>query len=407
MHCLIKWIIIFCFIISFGHKSQAQEPYNTPTMNLLLAKGNYTMKIDSIIFIENNRNKYKEKFQYSFDINNKLIFFRKYQWDTMQLSYNLISIYKYEHLNDSIVDYYSDTSELFTLSNKYKMSYKRNNKIHSYHLSKWEASKWSLFYKVDTFLNSLNKPDSIITSLWNDTLGLFQKIDYINYEYESNNEILSTYTTIFNVKKYIKKYYDTDNKWIELVFGTKNKTDTNYIERLYYDKFGNLDSVQYYNVIRTHSNVTIVPQVNSYTKYTYDTNIKIENVLFDYSSEYFGSPFQNMVLMENLSNIQYPNYDQRIFFYSKITSYSNIICQNNAMSSIYPNPSEGYIMHSHKEKLGVKILDIYGRTIIYNRISNTEKLELNHLTNGFYIYQIYNLNSEMIESGKIEIIHPF
>ena len=75
------------------------------------------------------------------------------------------------------------------------------------------------------------------------------------------------------------------------------------------------------------------------------------------------------------------------FTESVVTSQVDI---NNSSISIFPNPSTNFIQISGLNKTTYKIIDILGAEIKAGRISDTERINIQDLTNGLYFLKFEN-----------------
>jgi ligand-binding sensor domain-containing protein len=91
---------------------------------------------------------------------------------------------------------------------------------------------------------------------------------------------------------------------------------------------------------------------------------------------------------------------------SKITdvpAITNDIIKDDII--IYPNPSNGeFNFHSSVKKYHLKIFNAQGK-IVYNRINNSSKIEINpnQISKGIYIAKVENLTNHLITTKKILI----
>jgi len=79
-----------------------------------------------------------------------------------------------------------------------------------------------------------------------------------------------------------------------------------------------------------------------------------------------------------------------------INSIENI----NLNFNIYPNPTQDYFFLC-KDVNRVEIYDISGRKIIDKTIFTDERIYRENISNGLYIYLLYNREGKQIENGKI------
>ena len=80
---------------------------------------------------------------------------------------------------------------------------------------------------------------------------------------------------------------------------------------------------------------------------------------------------------------------------------SEDIFKNNLKYSIYPNPTDDYLIlkisDNEAENLSYQLYNIQGKVIQYNKIMNREsKISMNSYVSGIYLIKIYDKNREIM-----------
>ena len=72
----------------------------------------------------------------------------------------------------------------------------------------------------------------------------------------------------------------------------------------------------------------------------------------------------------------------------------------NSNFKIYPNPTKDYF-NVNTQANRIEIYDISGRKIMNKTIFTERKIYREDISNGLYIYRLYNEKEKQIENGKI------
>jgi hypothetical protein len=73
---------------------------------------------------------------------------------------------------------------------------------------------------------------------------------------------------------------------------------------------------------------------------------------------------------------------------------------------VYPNPANTVVFIDAKnhETVVLKLYDVMGHLVIDKTVASTEKIDINNLSNGIYIYKLYHNDTEL-KVGKLIITH--
>lgn len=74
--------------------------------------------------------------------------------------------------------------------------------------------------------------------------------------------------------------------------------------------------------------------------------------------------------------------------------------------TVYPNPANTVVFIDAKnyETVVLKLYDVMGHLVIDKTVASTEKIDINNLSNGIYIYKLYHNDTEL-KVGKLIITH--
>ena len=347
---------------------------------------------------------FNEKEENSFNSNNKPITITYYDWNNNLA--NWIPYYKLDYVYDS-----NGLNIQLTESN-------------------WDTltNLWKFSYKVETLYNS----------------GFKLQDMYFNFDSNSNLWLYS-YKTEYNTNISMSFNWDSNiNQWIanskeEYTFNLNNKktqelvsnwnTSTNqwvasYKNDYVYNQTG--DIIQY---ISSNWNISFNQWVmNGKTEYVYDSNGNmIQELDFswnstigqwnnNYKSELsYNNNFTYNQLLLPLAYNEEP--DIEIYFNNMLTEYrafnmnNNGFWENNGIQNfyysqqnvnalnsiekseikIYPNPASTYLtinLTNNSSQTEFELFNIQGERLISKTIGKKETINIEHLSNGFYLYSL-------------------
>lgn len=88
-----------------------------------------------------------------------------------------------------------------------------------------------------------------------------------------------------------------------------------------------------------------------------------------------------------------------------LTSATSSLFDLTKTVSVYPNPANDFVNFKVDglENGTITINSITGQEVVNASISGTEKVNVNHLNNGVYIYTVRNANGEVVKTNKLII----
>lgn len=103
----------------------------------------------------------------------------------------------------------------------------------------------------------------------------------------------------------------------------------------------------------------------------------------DGGGTWYNSPYQGSVMIHP------------VFGTLRELDNVNTIPENKTDFSIYPNPANDRLFLNYKStvtsaQLSYSVIDVYGRTILHDKLSNAESIDISMLSEGVYFIQIVN-----------------
>lgn len=394
-------IILICFSLTF---LKAQD-------RILNSRGSYSKLLDSIVFEERNPNIGYQKIKtfYEYNSNYYVKSQTEYSWDTVLKKYNFSKRnFNYISENPYVYEVSNDSLGINTHTIRYLQIDSVFSLKKSSYLYKFENNYWSIFSKLDSFINPINNFVDSILYYDSDSIGKLKLFAWYKYEYNNNQlSLLYNGTIGFNGlwdynSLFEHRYYDNAGLWTSVIMTNRKNRDTSYKVQFYYDSSNNLDSLKYI-YIKFNNGIRYL-DTGVYTNFKYDKNIEFKNVRFNYTHEYYGNPYVHMLLEEIEANTSGLFYSKRKFYYSD-NKFNSINVTQNSEINIYPNPANNNLSIEIEKPIYFKLSDLLGREILTKEFQRTTNLDLSHIPIGLYIYQIFNQNNEPIQSNKLEIKH--
>jgi hypothetical protein len=99
----------------------------------------------------------------------------------------------------------------------------------------------------------------------------------------------------------------------------------------------------------------------------------------------------------NGATCTYKNQDSLMYSRTK-TFFNQYICNlttgltNNSFEksevNIYPNPTNSYIQENLEDSFEIQIFNLTGKLLLSKAVSQNEKIDISHFTNGIYLSKI-------------------
>ena len=156
-------------------------------------------------------------------------------------------------------------------------------------------------------------------------------------------------------------------------------------------------------------NVTQLVPTSKY-EYLYDNGTLLSELVAppanwfvpDYSEQIVSKPLSYISYEYNTENSTFEIYYLEVYFYNEHYPTKVIGSETSHIASIFPNPAQGYITFSFSGEFyqaSFELYDVTGRRVIFKQVESGERLNLEDLQSGIYLYRISA--EEQIQTGKL------
>ncbi len=349
------------------------------------SKGNCT----SLVTLGWNANLSKfenyEKEVNKFDSKNNLILKLFYLWDTDVLGWVNVNVTdnRYNANNQIISVTDSNFLDVFSINRKdYTYDVKGNNTLEVY--TKWNFTllKFENIKKVENTFDNNNRKTKTVWTFWDNNLKVWLNSIYFDYTYNSNGRELSrldftwdnTSSSFINTQK-VFHTYDLKENLTSSVFSEWDDEEEIWI--------------------------------NTYKKASvFDISIPVDQLVWPFNGEGHKSKLtQELEYNWNEVSSAWENDFKSTFNYSPFGSATINEIYNSSAITLFPNPANDKVFISIPNYSGnfeVKLMDLSGKILKVNEISNNGYLEVSEATKGIYLIQIYN-DSNLLGVRKLVI----
>lgn len=329
-----------------------------------------TLKYD--LFSDNEwRNSYKR--HYTYNENGKILLVVQSNWNSEQAAYTPGTRTEYNYdTNGNLIEVLSKT-----WSN--------------------ETSEWMLNQKQESTFNANGKITIFIQSSYSQSNQIWTPTRKVEYTYNSNGDILqymefdwsTTDNDFINKMKYAYTYPPSQRE-----MQRANWTDNSYwlnVKKIV-DTYDNLDNMilnETYNWNQTNNNW--IPEFKY--DFIYDLNLSINDLILPFWIQ-TSSLFRYKYLKTNYYMFNEENNDWTLFsadenYYSEqsTTAINNL---NPEFAAVYPNPASGEIrvITADSPNALLQLINIQGRIVLSQNVTNNETISLEGINNGLYIYRL-------------------
>jgi hypothetical protein len=321
---------------------------------------------------------YIAKTEYSYDTNDNIVLTVNYSWDTILNVWteNWKTEFAYNEIGNIILETsYSFTSNIWYQSRKNEYSYDSNGNLflHMQYHCEEGSNDWDNFRKWEYSYDDQGNQIMEIASSWFSFNDEWTKQRKNEYTYDSNGNLISSIG------------YDWDDgSWRETSISSYWPSDSpsRSGKKVYsYDSNGNLTLTEGYSWDDDDNEWFI--------------EAKLESNYYEHENQVFDIAYRWNTATGTWS------YDRKIEqHYSRInvTSAQEIV---NKTISFHPNPATDFISFKRNEsELSIfNLYDIQGRLVMKKEIHGNERLDIQHLKKGIYIYHL-NQNGK-VYNGKL------
>jgi hypothetical protein len=393
---------------------------------------------------------FDDKAEYTYNTNGNMLTASFYEWGSSRLGW--ITDSKYENTYDingnrtQSIFYFGKNSKDWRPSTKTENFYNSENKITETYSSSWydSASSLVLYEKSENSYNS--KGNLILTTgySWQKDLNRWEESYKYSYDYDLNEKLILrlalrlnentnewennlkteyTYDSLGNeLSDIIYKWNSTDNIWeiqskYEYTYNSEGYLIQKNTGRVWREtdngiEYGNAFDDYIYDSNRNlieHQRSSKFPNDPTYysTRYTYnyDLSYTLSDLFLPYSylspEEINNKPLEYIAYYWDDTNNDWINERKKIYYYSE----ENILTVKNTEPikiALYPNPVLNEIkfnLTNESKLITFELFDFQGRKIISKKINENEKLNLEYLNSGIYIY--YLIVGEKKQKGKL------
>ncbi len=379
-----------------------------------------------------------------YDSNERIISDFQYRWDTTGQQWIPVSLEEYNynidgkesiryeyHWDDSINIWGNKSRQYFFIYDQghlvYQLSYALNPKTggwikmarYEYTFdangnsilnlySEWDttAGQFINVEKVESKYDQKNNLINLISYYWNNFLLEWHPVYQSAFSYDSKKRILYRFNSswvgpmvgwlLSGKEEYL--YLSSSNKWDQLVYFAWDKSNALWQPRIkneyIYDSDGNLLNTKVYYWPTMNNKFELFSELNNRLDYNYSR----ENLITPISD--FTHKINESVSFYYLNN-QVTEKDSIKYYYSEqmATGNANV---NEKEFSIFPNPAMNYLVctwNRDNRSAVFELINLYGVKVLHKELSGSDKIFLDGLLKGVYIYQLRSGDKNFI--GKV------
>ncbi len=342
-----------------------------------------------------------EKHDWIYDAKGNNILHTSSEWDTIISSW--LPVYKNEMTYDingnsslDIASIWETGTSAWKASNKYENTYDtEGNRILSI-TSVWETSTntWEDRNKYEINYDTIGNRIQDTYSKWdlNNNIWVIIHSDKLTYDLKGNiikKYIYDRTVSTYNAEEEIEFSYDENGNLVKeiyrLVQGESDmypypeyKIETSYNNLIASDQL----IIPPYYVVSVLADAEVYPEKHMIISYV----------------EYIGP---SQWSSEDVEDSVWVIYSSGKLYYSEL-NITGIIDISSGVIKIYPNPTSEFIMvdlSSRTQSALIELFDMQGRKLMLKEISGNEKVSLEGLKSGMYLYKL-NVNGK-VQNGKL------
>jgi len=333
------------------------------------------------------------KTEYGYDASDYLIQIIDYEWgESLGLFLNSRKIAMTLDPNGletlTLVSFWDASEELWVESWKYEYNYNAFDALLLETEYAWDgdASDWVLSWKTDYTYNVDEKLSTKEEYNWDS-----QTSSWVSYW-----ESIITYDAGGNIDQQIdSEYLEPDGPWQEQWKGIYTFDEQNNPLTEIYSQWDE----------------TTTQLVNSAKyEYVYDQGTLLSELVAppiswfvpDYRQQILSKPLGYVSFDYNTDISDFEVYYQEVYYYNEHfpTKVNGFVTSH--IASIFPNPAREYVtinFAGEYHQVSFELYDVTGRRLILRQIENGERLNLEELQNGIYLYRIST--EGLIQTGKL------
>lgn len=335
------------------------------------------------------------KTEYSYDESDNLVSILDYEWSqsvSLYLNSRKIAMTHDENglETQSIVSFWDADQGLWLEAWKYEYSYNTDNALLLETEYEWDddASDWILSWKTDYYYDENKKLTTKEEFNWDSQTSL-----WIAYW-----ESILAYDANGNISEQIdSEYLLPEGTWQEQYKGEYTFDEQNNPLTEMYSQWD--------------ENTTQLTPRAKY-EYVYDQGILLSELVAppinwfvpDYREQILSKPLGYVSYEYNADTPAFEVYYQEVYFYNEHYPTHTIGSETSHIASVFPNPASEYItinFAGEDPQVTFELYDVTGRRVIFRKVENGERLNMEGWQDGIYFYRI--TGNEQIQTGKILI----
>jgi hypothetical protein len=365
------------------------------------------------------------KHEYSYDMDNMLV--EEVDYDFDELTNQWLHTWKYTYENDENGNRTMDISfdwdedlDQWEFINKREYAYNSNLNLElsSYYTWNFEVGQWYYASKQEYTYDDNAYLVSRLYSVWDNQGSQWKGNDKSEYTNDDEGKLLNELRYSWNaqsgewelVRKDVCEYNDNGRLTVKSFFHwdeMSNDWAGNYRDRYVYDADGNV--AEFYD--DDWNEDTGEWEFDYMSSLTFDNSYAFNDLVLpfelDEESQEEGVNLFSHMITEAVSSEYNGNswdIDETVNLY-----YSSIelgIGENQMISAtVYPNPASDYVsfrLEEGPQKMQVEILDMFGKVVLSQLISNGGKVSVGSLKPSIYFYRLIDGN-RVFSSGKLSV----
>lgn len=365
-----------------------------------------------------------EKLEFFYDAIGNLTQLIEYEIGTN--SNKLFASYKTEMIYDARgnmtqeIEYYlNETSQLLVPEYKSIATYddKGTNTQSAYYIWDDSTNKWSIEYRAEYTYDAKGK---LTRTVYSSEFNVENKTEY-NYDANGNQTQITQYAwdntlnkwTIQNVEKSKGFTFDANGRTIRIDeyhnLGTLENPNYEIPWKYEYTYSANGDLSQ--ELTTEWDNISNSWSPRSKSEYTYNTSVSFSELIavpaswiWEYGDKinYFNHQLTSELYFRWDINTNKWNPEYRTQFNYSPINVTSVTQLNSELTKIYPNPfseSLSFSIPNSYSQITFELFDLLGRKLLSKAISSNEKVNMEGLKSGMYLYKL-NVYGNM-QSGKL------
>ncbi len=334
------------------------------------------------------------KYEYGYDEIGNLIIRTNREWDEGLNNWADHSKFVYAYNSgyevDSIIAFLWDIElDQWKYSSKWEKTYDENGNLSNKLFFNWDVadSEWNRYSKNEYAYFENIKLQHKIGYLW---YGEPEEWKYSNkqeYEYDANDNLV--------LKSYFH-WYQEENNWIG-----------SYREEYIYDANDNVIEFNQYD----WNNMTGQWEYDYQSSFSYDNSYSFDDLVLPFEIEEESQEDNVNLFNHMITDVLGKLFDGGSWLdVEKVElHYSSMevgIHENQMISAIvYPNPAADFVSFRLDEgprKMQLEIIDMFGKVVLTQLISNGGKVSVGQLKSSIYFYRLMD-GDRVFSSGKLSV----